>query len=113
MQIIRTAAEAATIPDLELRHHILEVFVTVNDCPEILGFIALVEAGDTIAMLDTQLGFSVMANRQEFIQEHARHFELVFVIGQDGCGFEFFIPKAIDLPDLLAMCVRLAIPVES
>lgn len=105
MQIIRTSADAATVPDLELRHHILEVFVTVSDCPEILGFVVLVEAGDTIAMLDTQLGFPIMANRQEFIQEHAHHFELVYVLGQDGYGIEVFIPKTIDLPDLLAMCL--------
>ena len=109
MQIIRTAADAATVPDLELRRHILEVFETVSDCPEILGFVALVEAGDTIAMLDTQLGFSVMANRQEFIQEHARHFELMYVLGQDGFGFDVFLRKDSDLPDLLAMCVELAV----
>ncbi|MBP8285447.1 MAG: hypothetical protein KAX57_01265 [Rhodoferax sp.] len=47
MQIIRSPADA--ISDPELRQLIDRVFATVSDCPEILGFILLVEPGDTIA----------------------------------------------------------------
>ena len=46
----------------------------------------------------------------ELVDEHPGYFELVYVIGQDGWGFEFFIPKTIDLPELLAMCQRYATP---
>ncbi len=109
MQIIRNATDA--IADPELRQLIAETFARVADCPEILGFILIVEPGDTLPMLDTQLGFSILAGRHEFIQEHAGFFELVYVIGQDGYGIEVFIPKNIDLPELLAMCVEQALPI--
>ncbi len=115
MQIIRTAAEpAATVAvGPELRHLIAQVFATVSDCPEILGFILIVEPGDTIAGIDVVLRFSVLANRHEFILEHVNWYELVYVLGQDGSGLEVFVPKTIDLPELLTMCVQQAVPSES
>ncbi len=109
MQIIRPAAAATADP--ELCQLITDTFARVADCPEILGYILLVEPGDTIASLDAQLGFPTLAGRHEFIVEHAGYFELVYVLGQDGCGFEVFVPTTlIDLPDLLAMCALYAIP---
>lgn len=113
MQVLRDPADAAVIPDPELRHLVTQVFANVSDCPEILGFILVVEPGDTLAMLDAQLGFSILANRQEFILEHDRWFELVYVFGQDGSGIEVFVPKALDLPELLAVCVAQASPAAS
>jgi hypothetical protein len=84
----------------------------VSDCPEILGFILVVEPGDTIANIDAVLRFPILANRHEFIQEHAHWYELVYVLGQDGSGLEVFVPKSIDLPDLLTICVEQALPPE-
>jgi len=106
MQIIRTPVDA----DPELLHLVDRVFATVSDCPEILGFILVVEPGDTIASIDTQLGFPILAGRHEFILEHADWFELVYVLGQDGSGLEVFVPKGIKLPELLAMCQQHATP---
>ena len=93
-----------------MRHLISASFANVSDCPEILGFVLIVEQGDTIANVDAQLGFPILANRHEFILEHAFWFELVYVLGQDGYGIEVFVPKSIDLPDLLSMCVTQALP---
>jgi len=111
MQIIRTAAEP--VHDSELRHLISHVFANVSDCPEILGFILVVEPGDTIASIDAVLRFPILANRHEFILEHANWYELVYVLGQDGYGLEVFVPKNIDLPELLAVCKEQALPSES
>ena len=111
MQIIRTAAEP--VHDLELGHLIAQVFANVSDCPEILGFILVIESGDTIASIDVVLRFSILANRHEFILEHVNWYELVYVLGQDGSGLEVFVPKTIDLPELLTMCVQQAVPSES
>ncbi len=110
MQIIRTPAADAADP--ELRQLVDRVFATVSDCPEILGFIMVVEPGDTIASLDAQLGFSILAGRHEFILEHTDWFELVYVLGQDGAGLEVFVPKVIDQLELLAMCQQHAIPAD-
>jgi hypothetical protein len=110
MQIIRTAADAIADPALGVL--VDHVFATVADCPEILGFILIVEPGDTLPMLDTQLGFSVLAGCHEFILEHANWFELVYVLGQDGYGIEMFVPKNADLPALLAMCAKEALQSE-
>jgi hypothetical protein len=111
MQIIRTPAANAADP--ELRQLVARVFATVSDCPEILGFILVVEPGDTIANIDTQLAFSILAGRHEFIVEHAGYFELVYVLGQDGTGIEVLVSKVIvALPELLAMCIEHALPPE-
>lgn len=109
MQVFHNAVDATGIADPELRQLIARVFATVSDCPEILGFILIVEPGDTLPMLDARLDFPILDGRHELIEEHAQWFELVFVTGQDGYGFEVFVPKTIGIPELLAMCRRDAI----
>lgn len=111
MQIIRDLA-ASAIADPELHRLVSDVFLRVSDCPEVLGFVLIVEPGDTIASIDAILRFSILADRHEFILEHVDWFELVYVLGQDGYGVEVYLPKDIDLPELLAMCVTQALPVE-
>jgi hypothetical protein len=111
MQIIRSLGDSDAI-DSELRQLITDTFARVADCPEILGFVLVVEPGDTLAIIDTQLGFPILGGRHEFIVEHAGYFELVFVLGQDGYGIEVLIPKEIALPELLAMCIEHALPPE-
>jgi hypothetical protein len=78
--------------DPELRQLITDTFARVADCPEILGFVLVVEPGDTIAIIDASWGFPFLG-RHEFIVEHAGYFELVYVLGQDGYGIECCIPK--------------------
>ena len=112
MQIIRIAADLSAVADPELSKLLADTFARVADCPEILGFILVVEPGDTIANVDAVLRFSILVARHEFIQEYAHWYELVFVLGQDGYGIEVFVPKTIDLPDLLAMCMEHALPSE-
>ncbi len=109
MQIIRSLADADAA-DPELRQLISDTFARVAECPEILGFVLVVEPGDTIVSIDTQLGFSILAGRHEFIVEHAGYFELVYVLGQDGYGLVVFVEKPSELSELLAMCALYPIP---
>ena len=111
MQIIRKPADADAL-DPELRQLIADTFVRVADCPEILGFVLVVEHGDTIANINAILRLPVLAGRHEFIVEHAGYFELVYVFGQDGSGVEVLVPKVIELSELLAMCIEGALPPE-
>lgn len=85
----------------------------------------MVDPGDTIESINTQLGFSILCNRAtglqydqsdyspsfEFIEEFSGCYDAVFVLGQDGYAVEVFIPKrqGVDA-DLLQMCQRHAVP---
>ena len=72
-----------------------------------LGYFLVIEAGDTLDAIDTQLGFPILANRFtgihysdtgftpsfEFVEEFATCYEMVFIISDDGFGIEVFVPK--------------------
>ncbi len=89
-----------------------------------LGYFLIVEQGDSVAIINAQIGFDILSNRWtgirydqpdytqsfECLDEHAGYYEMVFIISDDGFGIEVFIPKAIDIPDLLAMCAKFAVP---
>ena len=84
-----------------------------------LGYFLVVEAGDSIEAIQTQVGFNILHNRLtgvpftatgftpsfEFIEEFSACFDMVFVLDDTGIGIEIFVPKeeGID-PDLIAMC---------
>ncbi len=128
MQIIRDPAETSCIADPELRTLVLKTIAALSEDypydPDVLGYFVLVEPGDTIATINAQIGLDILTNKWtgirfdqpgytqhfEILEEHAGYYEIVFVIGQDGYGIEVFVPKAIDLLDLLAMCLRFAVP---
>ncbi len=83
-----------------------------------LGYFLVIEAGDTIEAISTQVGFNILQNRFtgirfddtgftpsfEFIQEFAACYDMVYVIDDSGYGVELFVPKeeGID-PDLIAI----------
>lgn len=92
--------------------------------PKVHGFLVVLEAGDSVDVLDAQLGFPVLANRFdgvrfgeqgfhpsfEFIEEHKGCYEMVFVLSDDGYGVEVFIPKVGNIDHgLLAMCRQYAV----
>lgn len=84
-----------------------------------LGYFLVVEAGDTIEAIQTQVGFNILHNRLtgipfnatgftpsfEFIEEFSACYDMVFVLNDSGFGVEIFLSKeeGID-PDLTAMC---------
>ena len=128
MQIIHNPAEAALIADPELRVLVEKTMADLSPDepynPAALGYFIIVQPGDTLAGIDAQIGFSILANRWtgihfdapgytqafEILEEHAGYFELVFLIDDSGYGIEVFIPKTIDIPELLAMCKLYAVP---
>ncbi len=84
-----------------------------------LGYFLVIEPGDTLDTIDSQLGFSVLANRFsgihfsdtgftpsfEFVEDFPFGYDMVFVHSDDGYGIEVFVPKAEGvLPDLRIMC---------
>ncbi len=84
-----------------------------------LGYFLVIQPRDTLDAIDSQLGFSILANRFtgirfdqpgftpsfEFVEEYSSCYDMVFVLSDDGYGIEVFVEKAEGVPpDLRIMC---------
>ena len=93
-----------------------------------LGYFLIVEPGDSLKDISTQLGFCILANRStgirfdqtgfapsfEFIEEFPACFEIVFILDDSGYGVDIFISKGNGVdPDLLTMCQQYAVQGKS
>lgn len=130
MQVLRDTPSLTTAasshPDPELRHLIAERIEEFSEYQSDLADLVVlihVEPGDLIGDIDSQLGFPVMTNRftgirfgepaftpsWDVLQEHRAFYEMIFVINDDGFGYELFISKAPGVDaELLAMCAEYA-----
>lgn len=127
MQVIKDPADTIRISDPLIRRLVQERLHDLAkqqcDLAE-LGYFVIVEPGDSIAAIDAQLGFSVLANRFtgirfdqpgftpsfEFIEDGDCCFDMVVITCDDGSGIEIFIPKSDQAPvELIAMCQAYAI----
>ena len=129
MLVLRDPASASSIADPEIRDLVEQLFVTICDGEpyeiEQHGYVIIVEPGDTVEDLERESSCPILRNRNndvrygqpefapsfEFVSEHSNCYEMVFVIGDNGYGVDFFIPKTggIDA-ELLALCARYAEP---
>jgi hypothetical protein len=84
-----------------------ELIDTETTIEELVVFVIL-EAGEGIDQLQTQMAMQIMTNQGsplwEFIEEHNNCYELVFVLSQSGQGVLVFAPKDGCAPDILALC---------
>ena len=129
MQIIRDPATTSSIADPELRALVEKTIRDLSEDyeydPDELGYFLIVEPGDSLDTISTQIGFDILCNRWtgkrfdqpgytqsfECLDEFANWYEMVFVIDDSGFGIEVFIQKAAGVPDqLLAMCKAFAVP---
>lgn len=89
-----------------------------------LGYFLVVESGDTIEAITTQIGFDILCNRFtgirydqtgftpsfEFVEEFSTCYDMVFILSDDGYGVEVFVQKANQMSlELLVMCQRYAV----
>ncbi len=91
-----------------------------------LGYLVLVEPGDTVAELEAECGCPILHNfldpeiqyghpdfvhSCEVLEDHGFCFEMTYVLGGDF-GIGIFVPKTVGVDaDLLAMCAEFAEPV--
>ena len=122
MQIIRDLQSTHQISNLQIRALVQQ---RINDLggeafdATALGYFLIIQPGDTLDAIDSQLGFSILANRVtgisydqpgfspsfEFVEEFPSCYDLVFVLSDDGYGIEVFVEKAEGVPpDLRIMC---------
>lgn len=130
MQIVRDLQSIQHISDIAIRELVRQRIEDLGgdafDSAS-LGYMLVVESGDTLEALSEQLGFEPLRNRYtgihfnepgfapsfEFVEEFPNCFDAVFILSDDGFGVELFIPKAEGVnPDLLAMCQAYATPGE-
>ena len=128
MQVIRDLLSTEQISDAAIRtlvqHRIDELGGDKFNTTE-LGYILVIDPGDSIVTISAQLGFSILANRFtgirsdrpgftpsfEFVEEFPSCFEIVIILDDSGYGVDIFISKGSGVdPDLLAMCQRYATP---
>lgn len=128
MQVIRSPADAANIADTAIRQMILQrIDAIASDEPydaNLHGYFVVLEDGDRLNAINTQIGFDVLTNRWtglrydhadytpafEILEEYQTCWDLLFIQDDSGYGIELFIPKTIEIPDLVAMCQRYAVP---
>ena len=128
MFVIRELSSAVHISDLEIRHLVEQRFHALSTepyDPDDLGYFLVMEPSDSLEEINAQLGFPILCNRFsgipfgdadftpsfEFVEEYANCYDMVFILSDDGYGVEVFIPKSIDIPELLAMCQKFAVAV--
>ena len=128
MQVIRDLPSTQQISDAAIRtlvqHRIDELGGDKFNTTE-LGYILVIDPGDSIVAISAQLGFNILANRFtgirwdrpgytpsfEFIEEFSACYELVIILDDSGYGIDVFISKGTGVDtDLLAMCQRYATP---
>ena len=131
MQVIRELSEAEQIKHPQIRELVQQRIhaLGVDEFDSgAIGYFLVVEVGDSLRSLETQLGFDITANRYsgvrydqpgftpswELLESLPQCFELVFILSDDGYGVDVLIPKdtAID-PDLQAMCAMYAVGAPS
>ena len=128
MQVIRDLPSTLQISDAAIRTLVQQRIDDLGgdqfDSAE-LGYFLIVETGDSLEAINTQIGFNILANRFtgirwdqpgftpsfEFVEEFSACYEMVFILDDSGYGIDIFISNATGVdPDLLAMCQRYAVP---
>ena len=128
MQIVRDLQSIQHINDIAIRELVrkrIEDLGGDSFDSSSLGYMLVIEGGDTLEALSAQLGFDPLKNRFtgihfnesgfapsfEFVEEFPSCFDAVFILSDDGYGVELFISKAVGvIPELLSMCQAFATP---
>ncbi len=132
MLILNGPSLSVKINDPDIRALVEHRFTQIlSDEPydyDLHGYMIVVEPHDTVEALeaetqcpivhnffdDTQFGDADFTPCFEALEEHAKCFEMVFILNDEGFGIAIFIPKYSGInADLLAMCAEYAVPVTA
>ena len=113
MQVIRSAIEADTVTDSNIRNLILERIQGIADDGPfdsvVHGYFVVVQTGDTVGDITAQIGFDLLSRPVELLEDCGTCWDLLYIIDDSGYGIELVIPKTVGVPELLAMCQRYAV----
>jgi len=111
MIVIRDAAAMSHISDTLVQRRFKEICAGEEFDSDIHGFFIIVQAGDTVAEIEQESGYPLLANLHEVLEEHPHCYELVYIPSDGDYGIVIFVPKHISVdPYLLAYCSRHAVP---
>jgi hypothetical protein len=133
MKIIRYPSAVINIPDPDIRALVELRMAQLCDGSDDhydadeLGYLVVVDLGDTVAALEAESGCPIMHNyfdpdirygnaefvpSAEAIEDHGYCYELTYILGGDS-GIGIFVPKTEGIDaQLLAMCTEFAEPVR-
>ena len=129
MLLIRGPDQARRISDPDIRRLVEQRFAEVCDGepydPDVHGEMMVVEPGDTLQSLEGGSGVPIATNPFddsrfpdpdfvpvcEYLEDHSRCYEMMFLFSDDGAGVNFFVPKQGTDAEILAFCARFAVPV--
>jgi len=115
MEIIRSVAQATTIPDPVLSHVIQQRIASIaSDEPydaKLHGIFVRIEVGDTLQNILEQTGLDLLVRRCEIAEQGSVYWSLLYILSDDGYGVELFVPKVEGIDQtLVAICQRAALP---
>lgn len=135
MILIKEPASVTRITSPDIRALVQQRFAQLCDgssctCDDpydadMLGYMVVVEAGDSVAALEKECGCPILHNlfepeirfgnpdfvpSHELAEDHDCCFELTYILGGDF-GISLFVPKQEGInSELLAMCAQYAVP---
>jgi hypothetical protein len=128
MKLVNSLESVQTIADLDIRQLVqqrIDDLGSDNFSSSDLGYLLLIEPGDTLEAIQAQIGFDILSNLRtglrydqegftpsfEFIEDLGFCYDMVIVLSDSGYGVELFITKSDGIPpELLEMCARHATP---
>ena len=92
---------------------------------EMFGSVIIMEQGDTISVIEKEIGFPILTNlfddsrypdpdfmpSCEALEDHGGCYEMLFILS-DGDAIEIFLPKVGVDPLLLSMCSQFAVVLD-
>lgn len=129
MIVINHSSLASSITNPDIRSLIEQRFTEITDGEsydaDIHGYFVVAEPGDSVAMLEQEVGCPILHNLFdaipyghpdftpcfEVLEEHPGCYEMVFIMTDGDFGISLFIPKTEGInAGLLAMCTEYAVP---
>ena len=114
MLIIKDRDSASAVSDPAIRQMILQrIDAIASDEPYVSalhGYFLVLTECTTLQVINRQVGFDVLAKTPEILEEYSDCYDMLFIVDDSGYGIELFIPKSIDIPELIAMCELFAVP---
>jgi hypothetical protein len=128
MKLVNSPESVQTVANMDIRQLVQQRIDNLGGdkfSSADLGYILVIEPGDSLEAIQAQIGFDILSNRWtglrydqdgftpsfEFIEDFGFCYEAVWIVSDTGWGIEAIVPKVEGIPpELLDMCKRFATP---
>ena len=123
MLILKSPSSFDSITDHDILRLVKLRHAQLGD--EMFGSVIIMEQGDTISVIEKEIGFPILTNlfddsrypdpdfmpSCEALEDHGGCYEMLFILS-DGDAIEIFLPKVGVDPLLLSMCSQFAVVLD-